>query len=112
MSLQDFICNEIRHQIFKEYYDIKTEELRWNFIARPVRRIPKKRSYVTQNYGSRRQNTLVYSLTAGHTEHQVCQKFFLNTLQSSSKKVLTYLLTNQTKEARKHHRKKSLKKQT
>lgn len=87
----DFLSNETRHHIFNEFYDIKTEELRWNFIARHVRRIPKKRSYVAQKDGSRRQHTLVYKLTAGHTEHQVCQKFFLKTLQISSKKVLTAL---------------------
>ncbi|KAJ8969912.1 hypothetical protein NQ314_001529 [Rhamnusium bicolor] len=78
-------------EIFNEFYDIKTEELRWNFIARHVRRIPKKRSYGAQKDCSRRQHTLVYKLTAGHTEHQVCQKFFLKTLQISSKKILAAL---------------------
>ncbi|VEN55188.1 unnamed protein product, partial [Callosobruchus maculatus] len=85
------ILKEARHKIFNEYHEIKTEELRWNFISRHVRRITKKRSYVSQNGDSRRKYTLVYSLTSEQKEHQVCQKFFLETLQISSKKVFTAL---------------------
>ncbi|XP_050311108.1 uncharacterized protein LOC126746777 [Anthonomus grandis grandis] len=87
----DIFSNETRHDIFNEFYNIKSEESRWNFIAKHVQRIPKKRSYVVQKEGSRRKFTLVYKLTARHTQHQVCQNFFLKTLQISSKKVLTAL---------------------
>lgn len=90
----ELFSNETRHHIFNEFYNIKTEESRWNFIAKHVERIPKKRSYVVQKEGSRRKYTLVYKLTARHTEHQVCQNFFLKTLQISSKKVLTELDKN------------------
>lgn len=80
---------EDRSKIFKSFTKLRTQQLRWNFIAKQVSCIPKKRCYSANT--DRRANTYVYRLTSDQMSYQVCKKFFIATINVSSKTVQTAL---------------------
>ncbi|KAF2903422.1 hypothetical protein ILUMI_02762 [Ignelater luminosus] len=83
-----FFSREQRQQIFKDFLQLmETQKLRWKFISKQVFRNPKKRSY-SENV-NRRTYSYVYNLISNNTSRQVCQKFFLATLDISIKTVKT-----------------------
>lgn len=68
-----------REQIFQDYLSLKDERSRWSFISKCVsKNIPKRRYAMVDhtNSTSRRQQTLVYTLTSTRGTHQVCKAFF------------------------------------
>lgn len=84
---QQYFTKEQREEILSNFLELKSQELKWNFIIKHVSCIPKKRCYSENN--ERRSKTFVYNLTSNQALHQVCQKFFLATLNISSRTVRT-----------------------
>lgn len=82
-----FFPQEDRNKILASFLKLKTQELKWNFICKHITCIAKKRCYSENT--DRRAKTYVYMLTLNQTPRQVCKKFFLETLNISSKMVRT-----------------------
>lgn len=84
---QQFFSKKQREDIFASFLQLKSQQLKWDFITKHVSCIPKKRCYSDNN--DRRSKTFVYTLTSNQVSRQVCQKFFISTLNISSKTVRT-----------------------
>ncbi|CAH1099202.1 unnamed protein product [Psylliodes chrysocephalus] len=83
-----------KNSIFQDYLSLTDERFRWSFISKCVSKKVSKRRYVLANqtdHFSRRQHTLVYTLTSTSGTHQVCKKMFLGTLDISGKKIETVI---------------------
>ena len=86
---------EIRLQIFNDFYATGNRELQQQQLSNLVSVHPKKRPRDKENVNSRQINTREYSLSKKGALVKVCQKMFLNTFAIDEKRIRN-LLQNKT----------------
>ncbi|XP_018575336.1 uncharacterized protein LOC108914106 [Anoplophora glabripennis] len=85
------IDEEMRQNIFELFCGIRDLHSQREFLIRHIEKRKPKKTRVSDTTKSRRQQTLIYKLTANNKDVVVCKKLFLNTLGVTEKMCRTAL---------------------